>query len=517
MAPRKTGRSVRSASSAESSLRRAPPAALPIGNVPSSALLFGAVVLVFVLLGAGRQPVWGDAIISYKAASAWLATGHLAMPGTPDEEHTAPGPDGKRYSKYPLLALLESVPEVLVMRASGDRMEGPWLLALTLVPAMWVALLCVGVALLLLRLGVTWRAAMVLSFTLLVGTPLWVYSRSYYGENSQAALLIWLLFCAHVATETKARGWAVLTGIIGGLLFDAKPIFLLVLPLVAFALPRRRVTDYCLGLIPGVLACLAYNVARFGLPWAFGYSAGRDGLLGFATPPPVGLFGNLASPGKSIFLYAPLLAAAPFGVRALVNLNRRFWLLAWSAPIVVIVLLVSCWWSWSGDWAWGPRYLVPLIPLIAIPALMLVLGGGRARGVVAILLCGGVLVQLPAILLPHSLYLDHVWRLTEPAMRAVSSNPDAIPDNMIFSHYVPWLSPIVAQWWLVAAKILGMNRVGPPPWAGIGFDSLAAVPTLPPWNLWFDGTARSWIVLVVGCALLAILVVRLVRASREPA
>src|SRR5438132_1585408 len=279
MALRKTAKALKSASSGGKSSKRSrvPSRALSSGNMPSSALLFGAAVLVFVLLGAGRQPVWGDAIISYKAASTWLATGHLAMPGTPDEEHTAPGPDGKRYSKYPLLALLESIPEVLVMRASGDRMEGPWLVALTVVPAAWIALLCVGVALLLGRLGVTWRAAMLLAFALLIGTPLWVYSRSYYGENSQMALLVWLLFCALVTTESKARGWAILTGIVGGFLFSAKPIFVLVLPLVAFALPRRRVGAYMLGLLPGLLACAAYNTARFGAPWAFGYSAGRDG------------------------------------------------------------------------------------------------------------------------------------------------------------------------------------------------------------------------------------------------
>jgi hypothetical protein len=506
MARRKTAKPSRTPSLTESNAPRSS------GQVArSSAALFGAAVLVFVLLSAGRQPVWGDAVISFEAARTWLRTGHLALPDTQDIEHSAPGPDGKRYSKYPLMALLESVPEVLVVRVAGVRTEGPWVLAMTFVPAVWMALLCLGVALLLARLGLSWRASMVLTVALLVGTPLWVYSRSYLGENSQAALLVWLLFSALVTTETKARGWAILTGILGGLLFDAKPLFALVLPLVAFALPRRRVGEYLFGLLPGVIAYAAYNTARFGVPWAFGYSAGRDGALGFGTPLFVGLFGNLASPGKSIFLYAPLLAAAPFGIRALVDRNRRFWLLAWAAPIVVVLLAVSRWWAWSGDWAWGPRLIVPLIPLISIPALLLALRGVRMQRVLATLAGCGVLVQLPAVLLPATLYLDHVWKLTGPAMKALASKPDAIPDDMLFAHYVPWLSPIAGQWWLLSAKILG--PVISPPWTSNGFDSLGAVPPLPPWNFWFNGSLGSWIVLVLGFALLATLMALLMRTS----
>jgi len=93
---------------------------------------------------------------------------------------------------------------------------------------------------------------------------------------------------------------------------------------------------------------------------------------------------------------------------------RRQWherarrrLVLWSAALLVIQLLFySKWWDWSGDDAWGPRFLVTgTIFCLIVVAASDYLGSGRFIAL-AIL---GVLIELPAVLMgPHnSLMLLH--------------------------------------------------------------------------------------------------------------
>ena len=79
-----------------------------------------------------------------------------------------------------------------------------------------------------------------------------------------------------------------------------------------------------------------------------------------------GLWGQLFSPGKSVFLYSPPIVLALMGA-------RRFWRHRPEAALAVallvgpVVLLYSFYLFWSGDWAWGPRYLVFALPALLLP------------------------------------------------------------------------------------------------------------------------------------------------------
>jgi len=78
-----------------------------------------------------------------------------------------------------------------------------------------------------------------------------------------------------------------------------------------------------------------------------------------------GLFSLLLSPGKSLFVYSPLLLLALPGT--LLLLRRRgceaILLLALAAGNVA---LFACWYDWGVGVSWGPRFLVPLVPLLLV-------------------------------------------------------------------------------------------------------------------------------------------------------
>ena len=128
-----------------------------------------------------------------------------------------------------------------------------------------------------------------------------------------------------------------------------------------------------------------YNFYRFG-SFTTTYVAnfareyrGRDPSLPinfpWSTPFHVGVFGALFTPEKSIFLFDPLLVLA---ILLLVILWKRLRpeLRAYSATSLLLLVAYVCFYArytyWSGDFAWGDRYVsttVELAELLAVPLL----------------------------------------------------------------------------------------------------------------------------------------------------
>jgi len=96
----------------------------------------------------------------------------------------------------------------------------------------------------------------------------------------------------------------------------------------------------------------------------------------WSTPFHVGFLGALFQPEKSIFLFDPLLVLAIF---LLAWLWKRLTpeVRAYGAASLLLLLAYICFYArytyWSGDFAWGDRYVstsVELVALIAVPLLM---------------------------------------------------------------------------------------------------------------------------------------------------
>ncbi len=96
----------------------------------------------------------------------------------------------------------------------------------------------------------------------------------------------------------------------------------------------------------------------------------------FETPFRVGFFGALFSPEKSIFLFDPLLALT--AILALL-LWRRFrpeikaYLIASAGLLLAYMSFYAKYTDWSGDFAWGDRYVLTaaqMVAFISVPLLM---------------------------------------------------------------------------------------------------------------------------------------------------
>jgi hypothetical protein len=107
----------------------------------------------------------------------------------------------------------------------------------------------------------------------------------------------------------------------------------------------------------------------------------------------VGAASLLFSPGKSIFLFSPPLVISLLGFRAL---HREHpWLArALAGATLPWLALVSSLAFFGGDWTWGPRYLVPLLPAWALAAPFAWSATPARRAAFGALAAAGLAVQL---------------------------------------------------------------------------------------------------------------------------
>jgi hypothetical protein len=122
--------------------------------------------------------------------------------------------------------------------------------------------------------------------------------------------------------------------------------------------------------------------------------------------------------------------------------GRAAWgvVFAWIAGL----LLYSRFQHWAGDGSFGPRYLMPLLPLAMIPvAFFLHARAGRGtRALAGLLAVAGFLIQIGGVAVYFGAQMreagDYPYRL-----------PLDDPRFMSESHFNPYFSPIVGHWRLL--------------------------------------------------------------------
>lgn len=237
------------------------------------------------------------------------------------------------------------------------------------------------------RLGYSWQVGLVVALLFGLGTMAWPYSKYFFSEPLNGLALLATAYFLLRFKESRGFCDLALAGASLGLAMATRlataalaPLFLL--PLLAYSLPRNRrlipsLAAFTIPLILWGLLIGDYNYLRFGNPLTTGYLPQES----FRTPLLTGLAGLLISPGRGLFLYCPIFLATPFAFFLFLRRHRIEGLLSLSL-VTIHTLLYSKWFMWHGGFAWGPRFLVPIIPFLVIPLAPLA-EGLRGRGKVA--------------------------------------------------------------------------------------------------------------------------------------
>jgi hypothetical protein len=199
----------------------------------------------------------------------------------------------------------------------------------------------------------------VVSALTFLGTPLWHYARSLYTEPYLAAIVLgasWLSLC---------RGAPLLAGSFVGVGMLMKPPFGLVgLPLTAHAGWHRDGHAVARLLVPVLAATgviLWQNTRFWGSPWA--------------SPQPF-VVGNLAESLAGLWFGGThgILASSPLAIAALVGWpyllrQRPRAAVPLGSVFVLYLLLIAFWAGWAGGHTYGPRLLVPVLPVLLLGIL----------------------------------------------------------------------------------------------------------------------------------------------------
>ena len=403
-----------------------------------------AAFLGFALTGGGRI-VGSDEVTMLELARAMLHGGIAVPVGA-----TLDGPDGRHYTKNAAGQAVLALPLVAVAEAAADRLPrlGPRRVlavrfAVSFFNALIAALVLVAFHALVRALSV--RAGPALAATAMLGltTPLWVYAKSFMAEPLQAlGLLLALSGSARAALGERRGAWWAGAGVM--LAVSAKlsmlPFALIGLWPLRGAEPRDRVPPL-LMLALALAGHGAYDLARFGTVLETGYGA-QATPAAYATPLLVGLYGLLLSSGKGIAWFAPALWLAPAGLRRLRSTGPTHArtavtiALAWAGAL----LLYARFQHWAGDGSFGPRYLVPFLPLAFVLVAFALDGASRSRRVIAMALAAlGVIVQVGGVAVYFGAQMreagDYPYRLA-------LDDPHFMSD----SHFNPRFSPIAGHW-----------------------------------------------------------------------
>jgi hypothetical protein len=247
-----------------------------------------------------------------------------------------------------------------------------------------------------LRLGV------LLALLYGLGTLALPYSRFFFSEPLFTCCLVLAAFAFY-------QRWPLLAGLALGYALATRLSGVFVLPaFLAYAwlcgYRLRGLLWTGAGVVPGLLLIVLNNWVRFRSLYEYGY--GNEGFTGNLLE---GLAGLLLSPGKSLFLYVPLLLVLPFAV---LPFARR-----WPAEAVLVagltlltLLQSALWWIWWGGWGWGPRFLVPLMPFLTLLLGVLLERRGWRAIILYLLFPLSLAVNMLGIMVDFNEYLSEITR-----------------------------------------------------------------------------------------------------------
>lgn len=338
-----------------------------------------------------------------------------------------PGPDGEPWLPpvhEPLMPLLAAPLVWLAQHIPGvGIMHLTWLLN-TVITAL-TAVSLYGIA---LRWGYSPWVGWTFGLMYGIATGAWFYSRLLFREPLMAFFVLWAFAFAieiHNAWKRDSVPWR--AGLLLVISFIAAALtkrvsVLLLLPLIILIIPpvnvlRRHARLLASGMLAagvgGVALALMIRAAGAGglydvnsirhlfsnIQWAFVL----ESVLGYQV-----------SLGRSLWVYSPVLLLAAPGCALLIRQGE--WRRVAAAGLAVVMF--SAWYGfaltvdWLGGWGWGPRYLLPLLPVLMLCVLPVlrhlttwprrILAGGLAAA--------GAGIQFLGMAVPLSNYYTDLFR-----------------------------------------------------------------------------------------------------------
>ncbi|HQU45860.1 MAG TPA: glycosyltransferase family 39 protein, partial [Pirellulales bacterium] len=315
-----------------------------------------------------------------------------------------PGRNGERYASYRFPQSMVAAVAIVISDLTGPVREIRRHFFFSLSGSVLCAALAVLYACWFHRLGHGRAASLAWAAGGIFYTPTWFYGTTTFDDVLGSLVLCMAIFSAWVLREHRPKCAAVVSGLLLGLAFNCKPPLALFLPVAVAALwdVRRakherwlqaRIAFLCIA--AGVIGYQAYDLWKFPpSTWQRLAEARGEYVALWPGNPLAGFLSLLVSPGMGALWYWPALVVALFGVVAWRRRQRLFAAMTGLSCLAFLTFIGSIRF-FSGEPAWGPRYLTPVFALlwIFVPAGAERLGAPKS----AALLAASLIIQVAGL------------------------------------------------------------------------------------------------------------------------
>lgn len=427
-------------------------------NIP--VLLFMLMAAVYLLTARGYAEV-SDSVFSLRTAQSIVEKGTFAIEAGAAEDMWVfrSRSDGKTYSKYgiglPLLWVPFAAAAKGVSALSGIKMMSALDFLASFYGVFFGPAVCVLAFALARRFGSSVRPAVISAIALGLCTVCWRYSVSDLSEIAQAFFLtasVYYLvkdFPEHITAASALFFALVLIKVFNAVylpLFSGY-IFFRAYPGAMPAL--KRTARFLVFPAAALIIIAALNYTRFGNPLESGY--GKEAALFSPSGAFYHIVRMLILPPDGTFFLSPVLLLGAIGYAGLFGRFRAEAIL-FAAIILSDIILYSMWHSYSA------RFIVPVVPLIFVPAHKFFSGSFRARWAAAILCGVSFAAQLMAVMRSRGEYRQGIYLW----YRLLSGE-----FNMPALEYVPLVFvPVIA---VIVAKLAAAVRDADPSGSGAAY------------------------------------------------
>jgi hypothetical protein len=443
------------------------------------ALFAFTIVLVYLLSSSWRFPLGGDGRATLAGSRSLLTHHTLAIDlQFASDEGYGPrakiGVDGRAYGKAGLGLPIVELPFVAVALAISRFAAVPEAQAVAAILSLLNPLLTACTVILVFRvcrsLECPVLAALSVAVAYAFGTLAWVYAGVDGPEPLQAlCLVLALLFLLEYRADRRAS-WLSASGSALAFAVVAKPANAVLVPAFGLyvmtvlrteRLSLRRAAPALAHFVSPLAICALFllwlNWIRFGSVLDTGYE--HDA---FTNPFLSGIYGLVFSFNKGVIFYSPLVLLVPVGIGLMARAHRE------EAALIVLaslsyVSLFATYAFWGAGWAWGPRYLVPLLPLLMPPVARAVAAARVWRYLGAVLFAAGFAVNGLGVLVDgdaHHSAIMNVDLTAQTGFVQIGSvqHPGQMVDMPVPPDYVlPQFSEIAGKLWLAGVALDGCS------------------------------------------------------------